>query len=136
MSNVIDSINRNDSNDSNSRCCYVLRCGKNRGTQCVNKISKKDPSRSKCWTHSHRCLDGSQPTVPIKSPIEEESKVQHLPITDDKASVCGDQKERDDASERERVIKVYEYRFETEIRQQHRDIGYQMWKAERMLRCL
>lgn len=105
------------SSDESNRCTYVLRCGKNKGGRCTNRVSKKCLEETHCWTHIPR----------VKAPVEKAIKVEPVPIVVDEEKAPN----RESSYERE---KRWEERY---MREEDDDlipdeVKYMLWKNQRM----
>lgn len=64
-------------------CEYILRCGRNRGSRCTNRISKKDGEGLHCYAH----IKPAEPSGdnPVRD-SHSESKSDSRPVVDAKES--------------------------------------------------
>ena len=121
----------------NESCNYVLRCGKNKGSRCANKISKKCPNGNRCWTHIVRRLE------PLLEEVSE-TKPTFLVVSEeknpDREEIMYNKKdsfvtyETVDKREVDEKLKLWEERFLKEQEHYREEQEYRAWKNKRMAR--
>ena len=95
----------NEANDN--QCKYVLRNGKNKGTRCVNKVSKKDTSGCFCCAHIPRVKVDIKELHSPKSPEVNQSPKEDQTKEEVKEEVKDDQPKEEVKEEVKEEMKEY-----------------------------
>lgn len=108
-------------------CCYVYRHGKNKGSQCLNKVSRRDPKDAMCSSHYYRFGDRF-PAVPPSKACKIES-----PKTPSSPAIAPSIKTTDEIEAEERENR-FEERFLKEQAFQKAEQEYRVWRVKRLVR--
>ena len=92
---------------NDNQCKYVLRNGKNKGTRCVNKVSKKDTSGCFCCAHIPRVKVDIKELHSPKSPEVNQSPKEDQTKEEVKEEVKDDQPKEEVKEEVKEEMKEY-----------------------------